>query len=81
MPDPVKILLSQAASDALLAVGECFVIGGKSSHPDEPGRIALHFVPVDKKTGEALSGILLGTHRAAKIAGGKGLPGVVEPGE
>jgi hypothetical protein len=66
MPDPVKILLSQAASDALLAVGECFVIGGKSSHPDEPGRIALHFVPVDKKLADALCGVLLGTHKVVK---------------
>jgi hypothetical protein len=66
MPDSVKILLSQAASDALLAVGECFVIGGKSSHPDQPGRIALHFVPVPKSQADAACNVALGTHRAVK---------------
>lgn len=67
MPEPVRILLSEAASQALLAAGECFVLAGKSSLPDPAGRVTVHLVPVEKDLAEKLSGVLLGTHRATKI--------------
>ena len=63
---PVRILLSESASKALLEVGECFVIAGKSSLPDQPGRIALHFVPIPKEQADAACHVAMGTHRAVK---------------
>lgn len=46
--EPVRILLSEAVSRHLTATGEsAFVVIGKASLPDNPGRWALHLVPVD----------------------------------
>lgn len=67
MNESVKILLSEAASDTLLAAGECFIVAGKSSHPDQPGRIALHFIPLPKSQADAACRVALGQARAVKI--------------
>jgi hypothetical protein len=67
MPDHLKILLSEQASAALLSAGECFVIAGKSSHPEIAGRIVLHLLPLDMKTATAACNVAIGTHRAVKV--------------
>lgn len=56
---PTRILLSERASKALLEIGECFVVAGKSSHPDR-GRIALHFIPCSLETANKAAKIALG---------------------
>ena len=70
MAEPVRILLSPAASAALLEVGECFVLGGRATHPDTPDRIAVHLVPIEKDLADKLAGVLLGTHRVTKLKKG-----------
>jgi hypothetical protein len=62
-----KILLSEEASKHLLEAGEAWVIAGKSSHPEHPGRVVLHLLPLDMKTATAACNVALGTHRAVKI--------------
>jgi hypothetical protein len=50
VPGHVRILLSQAASEALTATGEsAFLVIGKASHPDDPSRWVIHCVPLDMK--------------------------------
>ena len=63
MSDHLRILLSQAASEALLAAGECFVIAGKSSHPEIAGRIVLHLVSIPKAQADAACEVALGLRR------------------
>ena len=66
-PQSVRILLSETASKTLLEAGECFMIAGKTSHPEQPGRIVIHLVPVPKDLADKACGVVMGTHRAAKI--------------
>lgn len=69
---PVRLLLGRAASEALTSTGEkAFVLIGKASYPDEPGRWAIHIVPCEIETANAASRVALGTHKATK-KGGKG---------
>ena len=66
MPDHLKILLSEQASAALLSAGECFVICGKSSHPEIAGRIVLHLLPLEKQLADQLCEIALGQRRPGR---------------
>jgi hypothetical protein len=66
MSDHQRILLSQAASEALLAAGECFVIAGKSSHPQIAGRIVLHLVAIPKAQADAACEVAMGIRKAGK---------------
>ena len=68
LPQPVRILLGEKASKALLESGECFMIGGKTSHPELPGRIVIHLVPIPKEQADAACLVALGTHRAVRIS-------------
>jgi len=66
--EPVRILLSEAASAALLAVGDAFAIAGRASYPEADGkRVVIHLLPVPKPLADQACGVILGTHRAAKI--------------
>lgn len=66
MSEPTRILLSEAASKHLLKAGECFMIAGKSSHPEQPGRIVLHLVPIDKPLADAACLVAMGQARATR---------------
>jgi hypothetical protein len=66
MSDHLRILLSQAASEALLAAGECFAIAGKSSHPEIAGRVVLHLVSIPKAQADAACEIALGLRKPGK---------------
>jgi hypothetical protein len=66
MSDHQRILLSQAASEALLAAGECFAICGKSSHPEIAGRIVLHLLAIPKAQADAACEIALGLRKPGK---------------
>jgi hypothetical protein len=66
MSDHQRILLSQAASEALLSAGECFVIAGKSSHPEIAGRVVLHLVSIPKAQADAACEVALGIRKAGK---------------
>lgn len=64
----VKILLSEAASAALLAAGDCFMIAGRGSYPEADGkRVVIHCLPVPKTLADAACRVAMGTHRAVKI--------------
>ena len=41
----VRILLSKAASDALLAAGSCFIVAARATSPDDGSRVAVHCIP------------------------------------
>lgn len=64
---PLRILLSETASKTLLDAGECFMIAGKTSYPEQPGRIVIHLVPIPKAQADAACGVAMGTHKATKI--------------
>ena len=67
-PEHVRILLSEAASNALLEPGECFMIAGRGSVPHADGtRVVLHLVPIPKDQADAACRVAMGTHRAVKI--------------
>jgi hypothetical protein len=66
MSDHLKILLSETASKALLAAGECFAIAGKSSHPEIAGRIVLHLVSIPKAQADAACEVALGIRKAGR---------------
>jgi hypothetical protein len=54
MIEPIRILLSEAASRHLTETGEkCFAVIGKASHPDNPARWILYLMPCDIPTADA----------------------------
>ena len=66
--EPIRILLSEAASAALTASGErAFTILCKASYPEQPGRWVIHLAPVEWETAVAASNVLLGSHKAVRI--------------
>jgi len=67
-PGVVRILLSQAASEALASTGEnAFAIVGKASHPEIPGRWVIHLASAEWHNAMDASAVLLGTKRAVRI--------------
>ena len=70
-PGMVKIALSQAASDALAAVGKYHLVMAAPADCTAPeslmGRMILLCLQLDKETADAAARVALGTHRAAKI--------------
>jgi hypothetical protein len=70
--EPIRILLSKAASDALTATGEgAFAIVHKVmrgvEEPDTIGRWAIYLAPVAWPTATAATSVLCGKARAVKI--------------
>lgn len=66
-PEPVKIILGESATKALLEAGECFLIVGKGSWPDSPGRMVIHCLPIPKEQADAACHVAMGSHRAVKV--------------
>ena len=64
--DHQRILLSEAASKHLLEAGECWMIAGKSSHPEIAGRIVLHLLPLEKQLADQLCEIAMGIRKPGK---------------
>jgi hypothetical protein len=65
---PQKIILGKTASEALTRSGEnAFLVIGRASHPDEPGRWVLHIVPATVDQLNNAHRVIVGTHRATKI--------------
>jgi hypothetical protein len=62
--DHQRILLSEAASKHLLEAGECWMIAGKSS--EQPGRIVIHMMPLEKGLADKLCEIAMGTRKPGK---------------
>lgn len=48
-PEAVRIILSQAASDAIASAGECGLVIGRGSYPDAVDRMVLHIIPCTMK--------------------------------
>jgi hypothetical protein len=69
--EPIRILLSKAASDALTASGEkAFAIVHRvmrSEEPETAGRWAIYLAPVAWPTATAATAVLCGKARAVKI--------------
>jgi hypothetical protein len=61
-----KILLSESASKHLIEAGECWMIAGKSSHPEIAGRIVLHLVSIPKAQADAACEIALGLRKPGR---------------
>jgi hypothetical protein len=66
MNDHIRILLNEADSAHLLQSGECWMIAGRSSHPEIPGRIVLHLLPLEKQLADQLCEIALGQRRPGR---------------
>jgi len=63
----IKIILSERATAALLAVGECFQIVGKGSYPTDPNRMVIYCQAVPLSVAQDACRILDGSHRAQRI--------------
>ena len=61
-----RVLLSESASKHLLEAGDCWMIAGRSSHPEIAGRIVLHLVSIPKAQADAACEVALGTRKAGK---------------
>ena len=62
----VRILLSKAASDALLAAGSCFIVAARATSPDDGSRVALHFVPCSFERANDAVSVARGNAKATK---------------
>ena len=65
-PGVVRIALSERTTQALLEVGEAFVIVGRGSYPLDAGRMAVYLKPCPLKVAADACKILAGTHRATR---------------
>jgi hypothetical protein len=61
-----RILLSESASKHLLEAGECWMIAGRSSHPEIAGRVVLHLVSIPKAQADSACEVALGIRKAGK---------------
>ena len=61
-----RILLSEEASKHLIEAGECWMIAGRSSHPEIAGRIVLHLLAIPKAQADAACEIALGLRKPGK---------------
>jgi hypothetical protein len=67
VPGHVRILLSQAASEALTATGEsAFLVIGKASLPSDPSRWVIHCVPLDMKAACEACEVATGARKPGK---------------
>lgn len=65
IPGQTRILLSEAASRHLEAVGsDCFMIVSKAKTPDVIGRWVIHLVPCSMKTARNAEAVLMGRAKA-----------------
>ena len=67
MPGVVRILLSEAAGNALAAVGEAFVVVGKGRYPDSNGRWVIYCQPAQLAVVNAACDVITGKARAVRI--------------
>lgn len=63
----VRILLSEAASKALLAASSCFVVAARQTHPNDPARVVLHLVPCSFQQGNDAVAVAQGRMTAKPI--------------
>ena len=63
---PVRIILGETASKALMEAGDCFLIVAKGSYPESPGRMVIHCQPIPKDQADAACRVAMGTHRAVR---------------
>ena len=67
MPGVVRLALSERASRALSAAGECFAIIGRGTYPTDPARMVIYCQSVPLATAAAACRILTGEARAVRI--------------
>ena len=68
MSEPLKIALGEAASEALKQAGEAFLIVGRGTYPEYPGRMVIHCVAIPKEQADAACRVAMGQARAVAIA-------------
>ncbi len=66
MPGVVRILLSEAAGNALAAVGEAFVVVGKGRYPDSNGRWVIYCQPAQLAVVNAACDVITGKARVVR---------------
>lgn len=66
-PDHVRIALSEQASQALRDAGDAFLIIGRGTHDEHPGRMVIHCLPIPKTQADAACRVAMGEARAVKI--------------
>ncbi len=71
MPGIVRILLSEAAGNALAAVGEAFVVVGRGRYPDSNGRWVIYCQPAQLAVVNAACDVITGKARVVRIKTGK----------
>lgn len=66
MSEPVRIILGETATKALLDAGDCFLIVGKGSWPDAPGRMVIYCQSIPKAQADGACLVAMGKARAVK---------------
>ena len=67
VPGVVRILLSEAAGNALASVGEAFVVVGKGRYPDSNGRMVIYCQPAPLAVVNAACDVAMGKARAVRV--------------
>ena len=79
MPGVVRIRLSEAAGNALAAVGDAFVVVGKGRYPDSDGRWVIYCQPAPLAVVNAACDVITGKARVVKIKPKKLAPSAIIP--
>jgi hypothetical protein len=67
-PEPIRILLSEAASKHLDATGEnAFAVVARGSWPDSPGRWVIYLLPCDIPTADAACRVARGISKERRL--------------
>jgi len=70
---PIRLLLSERASQALAEAGErCFRIIAADMSNEHPGRFVIHLAPCPLDVARQAEGVLLGTHAARRVKAREG---------
>ncbi len=67
MPGIVRILLSEAAGNALASVGDAFVVVGKGRYPDGDGRMVIYCQPAPLAVVNAACDVVTGLARVVRV--------------
>ena len=79
VPGVVRILLSEAAGNALASVGDAFVVVGKGRYPDSNGRMVIYCQPAPLAVVNAACDVITGKARAVRIKPKKLAPAATIP--
>ena len=64
---PVRILLGETASKALLDAGTNFIVAARQTYPDDPSRVVLHLVATTFERGNDAVRVAMGEKPLSRI--------------